>query len=62
MDVGNLVVDLSSLVIVVSVLGIVVVQRTSNATDDDRLLSDDPADRGYYGPNPSEDDEATQGF
>ena len=57
MDIGSLVVDLASLVIVISVLTIVVVRADTSAPDEQRAASDDVEEFGYFGPNPLEADE-----
>ena len=62
MDTGSLVVDLVSLVIVISVLTIVVVRADTSAPYEQRAASDDSGEHGYFGPNPLEtDDHAARG-
>ena len=55
MDIGSLVVDLVSFVIVTSAFTIALALRNTHLSDEQRSASDDLADRGYYGSNPSED-------
>ena len=54
MDIGNLVVDLASLVIITSVFTIAVVRNEARASKKRQLATNHIADRGYYGSNPAE--------
>ena len=49
MDIGSLVVDLVSFVIVTSAFTIALALRNTHLSDEQRSASDDLADRGYYG-------------
>jgi formylmethanofuran dehydrogenase subunit B len=55
MDIGSLVVDLVSLVIVTSVLTLALVRKGSPNSSEQRTASEDADDQGYFGPNPLED-------
>ncbi len=61
METGSLVVDLVSLVIITSVLTIAAVRSDTSAPDEQRPVSDDSADRGYFGPNPLDDADNPRG-
>ena len=61
MDIGNFVVDLVSLVIVMSVFTVVVLRADASSPDNDRALTEDADDYGFFGPNPLEDDGDTHG-
>lgn len=54
MDIGNLVVDLVSLVIILSVFTIATVRKDTRASAKRRSVSENLADPGYYGSNPAE--------
>ena len=57
MDLGNLVVDLVSLVIIMSVFTLAVVRKDTRAAVKRRSVSESLAERGYYGSNPAEGEE-----
>ena len=59
MDVGNLVVNLVSLVIVMSVFLIASVRKDARVPAKRRSVSENPAEPGYYGSNPAEGEEDT---
>lgn len=54
MDIGSLVVDLVSLVIVTSVLALVIFRKDTRSPVEQRSASYDDEDASYFGPNPSE--------
>lgn len=59
MDIGNLVVDLVSLVIIMSLFTIATVRKDARASAKRRSTSDHLAESGYYGSNPAEGEEDT---
>lgn len=59
MDIGNLVVDLVSLVIIMSVFTIATVRKDARVSAKQRSVSKHLAEPGYYGSNPAEGEEDT---
>lgn len=59
MDIGNLVIDLVSLVIIMSVFTFATVRKDTRASVKQRSVSDHLAEQGYYGSNPAEGEEDT---
>ncbi len=59
MDIGNLVVDLVSLVIILSVFTFATARKDARASVKRRSVSENLAERGYYGSNSAEGEEDT---